>query len=120
MAPHRIDLRFGVRHETEGAIMRPKIVSAYDATPAAADGLALGAPLADLRGADILVARVLPHTRSGEATERALQASFHATIQETRETAAEFLGDRPFEVWPVFGESVAAGLDDLPATAARS
>ena len=93
--------------------MRPKIVIAYDGTPAAADGLALGALLADLRGADILVARVLPHTRSTEATERALQASFHATIQETRETAAEFLGDRPFEVWPVFGESVAAGLDDL-------
>jgi nucleotide-binding universal stress UspA family protein len=75
--------------------------------------VALGALLADLRGADIVVARVLPHTGSTEATERALQASFHATIQETRETAAEILGDRPFEVWPVFGGSVAAGLDDL-------
>jgi nucleotide-binding universal stress UspA family protein len=93
--------------------MRPKIVIAYDATTAAADGLALGALLADLRGAEIVVARVLPHSRSDEATERALQASFRATIQETRETAAETLDERPFEVWPVFGESVAAGLDDL-------
>ena len=93
--------------------MRPKIVIAYDATPAAADGLALGALLADLRGADMIVARVLPHTPSGEATERALQASFRATLQETREAAAELLGDRPFELWPVFGESVAEGIDDL-------
>ena len=93
--------------------MRPKIVIAYDATPAAADGLALGALLAHLRGADMIVARVLPHTTSGEATERALQASFRATLQETREAAAELLGDRPFELWPVFGESVADGIDDL-------
>jgi nucleotide-binding universal stress UspA family protein len=93
--------------------MRPKIVIAYDATPAAADGLALGALLADLRGADILLARVLPHTPSTDATERALQASFRATLQETREAAAELLGERPFELWPVFGESVADGIDDL-------
>ena len=93
--------------------MRPKIVIAYDATPAAADGLALGALLGNLRGADLIVARVLPHTTSTEATERALQASFRATLQETREAAAEFLGDRPFELWPVFGESVAEGIDDL-------
>lgn len=93
--------------------MRPKIVIAYDATPAADDGLALGALLADLQAADLIVARVLPHTPSGEATERALQASFRATLQETREAAAEVLGDRPFEVWPVFGESVSDGIDDL-------
>ena len=99
--------------------MRPKIVIAYDATSAAADGIVLGALLADLRGADILVARVLPHTRSTEATERALQASFHATIQETRETAAEFLGDRPFEVWPCSASRWPPGSTTSPATAAR-
>lgn len=27
--------------------------------------------------------------------------------------AAELLGDRAFEVWPVFGETVADGIDDL-------
>ena len=93
--------------------MRPKIVIAYDATSAAADGLALGALLADLRGAELLVAHVLPHSRSGDATERALQASFRATLQETREAAAELLDGRAFELWPVFGESVAEGIDDL-------
>ena len=95
--------------------MRPKIVIAYDATPAAADGLALGRLLADLRGADLLVARVLPDTASTEATERAVQAWFRTTLHETREAAAELLGDRPFELWPLFGMSVADGVTALAA-----
>ena len=64
--------------------MRPKIVIAYDATPAAADGLVLGGLLANLVDGDLLVARVLPDTPSTEATERATQAWFHATLHETR------------------------------------
>ena len=43
--------------------MRPKIVIAYDATPAAADGLVLGACWAT-SAAPTFVARVLPHTDS--------------------------------------------------------
>lgn len=92
--------------------MRPKIVIAYDTSPSAADGLALGALLADLRGADILVARVLPDTSSA-ATERAAQAWFRTTLHETREDAATLLGDRPFELWPIFGTPVATGINAL-------
>ena len=92
--------------ETEGATMRPKIVIAYDAhagrSRRARARRAAGRP-AWCRHPRRPRAAAHPST---EATERALQASFHATIQETRETAAEFLGDRPFEVWPVFGEPV--------------
>jgi len=95
--------------------MRPKIVIAYDATPAAADGLVLGALLAEARGADLLVVRVLPDTDSTEATERAAQAWFRTTLRETREAAAELLGDRPFELWPLFGMPVADGITALAA-----
>lgn len=95
--------------------MRPKIVIAYDATDAAADGLVLGALLAETRGADLLVARVLPDADSTEATDRALQNWFRATLSETRETAAELLGDQPFELWPLFGMSVAEGINALAA-----
>ena len=93
--------------------MRPKLVIAYDATPAAADGLALGALLAELRGADIIVARVLSDSSSSEATERAAQAWFRTTVHETREAAAELLGDRPFELWPIFDMPVATGINAL-------
>lgn len=92
--------------------MRPKIVIAYDATPAADDGLALGRILADLRGAELLVARVLPYI-SSEASDRAVQATSRTLIQETREAAADLLGDRPFELWPVFGMSVPDGITHL-------
>jgi nucleotide-binding universal stress UspA family protein len=95
--------------------MRPKIVIAYDATPAAADGLVLGRVLGDLRDADLLLARVLPDTDSTEATERAMQHWFHATLHETREAAEELLGDRPFELWPVFRMPVAEGINALAA-----
>ena len=95
--------------------MRPKIVIAYDATPAAADGLVLGGLLGDYRGADLLVARVLPDTSSTVATERAEQAWFRSTLHETREAAAELLGDRPFELWPVFRMPVATGINALAA-----
>ena len=55
--------------------MRPKIMIAYDATPAAADGLALGRATRRPRATETcIVARVLPDTPSTEATERALQA----------------------------------------------
>jgi nucleotide-binding universal stress UspA family protein len=95
--------------------MRPKILCAYDATPAAADGLALGRLLADLRGADLLVARVLPDTASTQATDRAVQAWFNTTLHDTRAAAAELVGDRPFELWPLFGMSVADGINALAA-----
>ncbi len=95
--------------------MRPQIVIAYDATPAAADGLALGRLLADLRGADLIVARVLADAASTHATDRATQAWFRTTLHETREAAAEQLGDRPFELWPIFGLPVADGLKALAA-----
>jgi len=95
--------------------MRPKIVIAYDATSAAADGLVLGALLAEQRGADLLVARVMPDTSSTEATERAAQAWFHTILHETREAAAEVLGGRPFELWPVFGMPVATAINALAA-----
>ena len=58
---------------------------------------------------------MLPDTSSTEATERALQAWFRTTLHETREAAAELLGDRPFELWPVFGMPVAEGIDALAA-----
>ena len=95
--------------------MRPKIIIAYDATPAAADGLDVGALLADLRGGDILVARVLPHSPSARRPSATRRRSFRATIQETRETAADSLDDRRVEVWPVFGPVGGRGLDDLAA-----
>jgi nucleotide-binding universal stress UspA family protein len=95
--------------------MRPKIVIAYDGTSAAGDGLALGALLADLRDADLLLARVLPHEESSEATERAVQHWFNAALLETREAAAEQLGGRPFELWPLFGVAVAQGITTLAA-----
>ena len=95
--------------------MRPKIVIAYDGTPAAADGLVLGRLLGDLRDADLLVTRVLPETSSTEATERAVQAWFRTTLHETREAAGAVLGDRPFELWPVFGMPVAEGINALAA-----
>jgi nucleotide-binding universal stress UspA family protein len=92
--------------------MRPKIVIAYDATPEADDGLALARVLADIRGADLLVARVLPDTPP-EASDRAVQAASRALVQETREAAAEVLGSRSFEVWPVLGVPVAKGINAL-------
>jgi nucleotide-binding universal stress UspA family protein len=95
--------------------MRPKIVIAYDGTSEADDGLVLGRLLAELRDAELLVARVLPESDSTEATQRAMQHWFRATLGETREAAASLLGDRPFELWPVFGMPVAAGIDALAA-----
>jgi nucleotide-binding universal stress UspA family protein len=94
--------------------LQPKIVIAYDATPAAADGLALGGLLADLTAAELIVARVLEDT-STEATDRAVQATFRTTVRETREAAAAVLGDRPFELWPIFGSHVAEGILALAA-----
>jgi nucleotide-binding universal stress UspA family protein len=95
--------------------MRPKIIIAYDATPEADDGLVLGRVLAELRDAQLLVARVLPDSDSTESTQRAAQHWFRATLQETREAAGALLGERPFELWPVFGMPVAAGIDALAA-----
>jgi nucleotide-binding universal stress UspA family protein len=95
--------------------MRPKIVIAYDASPAGADGLVLGRMLAELHDADLLVARVMPDTPSTETTDRGLQATFRTTMQATREAAAVLLGGRPFELWPVFGTHVAEGIGALAA-----
>jgi nucleotide-binding universal stress UspA family protein len=92
--------------------MRPRIVIAYDATPAADDGLVLGRILADLRGADLLVAPVLTDV-APEASDRAVQASTRALLEETRAAATDMLGDRPFELWPVYGLSVPNGIDTL-------
>jgi nucleotide-binding universal stress UspA family protein len=92
--------------------MRPRIVIAYDGTPAADDGLVLGRILADLRGADLLVARVFSDIPP-EVSDRAVQADTRARLEETRAAAADFLGDRAFELWPVYGLSVPDGIDRL-------
>jgi nucleotide-binding universal stress UspA family protein len=92
--------------------MRPRIVIAYDATPEADDGLVLGRILADLRGADLLVARVLTDVPP-EASDRAVQASTRARLEETRAAATDMLGDRPFELWPLYGLSVPDGIGAL-------
>src|SRR4051794_9318752 len=93
--------------------MRTTIVIAYDATEAGDDGLALGQRLGDLLDADLIVARVLPDTPSTEATERAQQAAFHTVVAETRAAAEAVLGERPFELWPIYGLHVADGIRAL-------
>ena len=95
--------------------MRPTIMIAYDATPEAADGLALGRLLANLVGGELHVARVLPDRPSTEATDRETQAMFRATLHETQLAAAKRLHDRRVEVWPVFGTPVGPGLQALAA-----
>jgi nucleotide-binding universal stress UspA family protein len=83
--------------------MRPTIMIAYDATPEAADGLALGRLLADLVDGELHVARVLSDTSSTEATDRSTQAMFRATLHETQVAAAARLHEPAVELWPVFG-----------------
>ena len=95
--------------------MRPRILIAYDATPEAADGLALGRLLANLVDGDLHVARVLPDTPSTEATDRDTQAMFHATLHETQQAAAKRLHERQVELWPVFGTPVGPGIQALAA-----
>lgn len=95
--------------------MHPRILIAYDATPAAADGLALGRVLANLVDGELHVARVLPDTPSGEATDRDTQSMFRATLHETQQAAARRLHERQVELWPVFGTPVGPGLQALAA-----
>ena len=95
--------------------MRPRILIAYDATPEAADGLALGRLLANLVDGELHVARVLPDTPSTEATDRDTQAMFHATLHETQQAAAKRLHERQVELWPVFGTPVGPGIQALAA-----
>ena len=93
--------------------MRPTIMIAYDATPEAADGLALGRLLANLVDGELHVARVLPDTPSTEATDRDTQAMFRATLHETQQAAAKRLHERQVELWPVFGTPVGPGIQAL-------
>ena len=93
--------------------MRPTIMIAYDATPEAADGLALGRLLANLVDGELHVARVLPDTPSIEATDRDTQAMFRATLHETQQAAAKRLHERRIELWPVFGTPVGPGIQAL-------
>ena len=93
--------------------MRPRILIAYDATPEAADGLALGRLLANLVDGELHVARVLPDTPSTEATDRDTQAMFRATLHETQQAAAKRLHERQVELWPVFGTPVGPGIQAL-------
>lgn len=95
--------------------MRPTIMIAYDATPEAADGLALGRILANLVDGELHVARVLPDTPSTEATDRETQSMFHATLHETQLAAARRLNERRVELWPVFGTPVGPGIQVLAA-----
>lgn len=95
--------------------MNPVIVVAYNATEEAADGLALGRLLAELQSAELVVAPVFPHTHSGEATERETQRHSHDEVAATRAEAARLLGDYAFELWPIFGETVADGIQALAA-----
>jgi nucleotide-binding universal stress UspA family protein len=95
--------------------MYPTILIAYDATPEAADGLALGRLLANLVDAELHVARVLPDTPSTEATDRDTQWMFRATLHETQLAAAEGLERQRVELWPVFGTPVAPGIQALAA-----
>jgi nucleotide-binding universal stress UspA family protein len=93
--------------------MRPRILIAYDATPEAADGLALGRLLANLVDGELHVARVLPDTPSTEATDRDTQAMFRATLHETQQATAKRLHERQVELWPVFGTPVGPGIQAL-------
>lgn len=95
--------------------MHPRILIAYDATPEAADGLALGRLLADLVGGELHVARVLPDTPSTDATDRDTQARFRATLHETQQAAAKRLHERQVELWPVFGTPAGPGIQALAA-----
>jgi nucleotide-binding universal stress UspA family protein len=88
---------------------------AYDATPEAADGLALGRLLANLFDGELHVARVLPDTPSTETTDRSTQAMFRATLHETQQAAAKRLHDRSVELWPVFGSPAGPGIQALAA-----
>ena len=93
--------------------MNPVIVVAYNATEEAADGLALGQLLAELQGAELVVAPVFPHTPSSEVSDRETQRQFRRALAETHAEAARLLGNDAFELWPVFGEQVPAGIQAL-------
>ena len=92
------------------------IVVAYSGTPEAADGLALGRLLAEIRKRRLAVAYVLPDVRSDETTDRATQHVIRERLSRLRTTAEQNLpvGTR-FELWSAFGVSVAEGLDALAA-----
>jgi hypothetical protein len=100
--------------------MYPTIVIAYDATPEAADGLALDRLLAHLVDADLRVARVLRDTAATEATDRDTQPVIRATLHETQLAAAEGVEGQRVELWPVFGTPVAPGIQALAADRART
>jgi nucleotide-binding universal stress UspA family protein len=95
--------------------MNPIIVVAYNATAEAADGLALGRLLADLQSAELCVAPVFPHIHATEVTDREIQRHSHTEVAATHAAAARLLGDDAFEVWPIFGETVADGIQALAA-----
>ena len=82
--------------------------------PAAADGLVLGGLLADL-ATRICWSRASCRTPIDRCDGACHAVWFHTTLHETREAAAEVLGDRPFELWPVFGMPVADGINALAA-----
>jgi nucleotide-binding universal stress UspA family protein len=95
--------------------MNPVIVVAYNATEEAADGLTLGRLLAELQRGHLFVAPVFPHIHSSEVTERETQRHSHEEVAATHAEAARVLGDDAFELWPIFGETVADGIQALAA-----
>ena len=103
--------------------MRPTIVIAYDATPAAADGLALGRLLADLVDARAARrARAAGHPfHRGDATAAA-QAWFRTTLHETQRGGRRAPGRPPrSSCGRVFGTPVGARASRRsPPTVART
>ncbi len=96
--------------------MQPIIVVAYNDTPEAADGLALGRLLAQLHSAALVVAPVFTGTRSDETTDRPDQRAIRARISRAQAAIERTLpaGTR-FELWPVFGPAVPEGVHGLAA-----
>ena len=95
--------------------MRPRIMIAYDATPEAADGLALGRLLANLVDGELHVARVLPDTprpRRPTGTRRRCSAP-RCTRRSRRPPIGSTSGS--VELWPVFGTPPGPGIQALAA-----
>ena len=92
--------------------MEPRtVISAFDATEEAADGLALAHLLAGLTGGDVLVVRVFRDLVEQPVQDIDEQRLVHDRVAETRAVMAALPGADD-ELMPVLDASLARGLQD--------
>jgi nucleotide-binding universal stress UspA family protein len=90
-----------------------RVITGYNITPEADDGLALGRLLARLLGGELVVARVLGTTRN-PIVDRHDQRDRHDLIDKTRVAVMAALPTTEHvDVVPIPGSSIAEGLRDL-------